>query len=152
MSFISFDNLQKVLGEYAEYVSNTAKSNMPSYYELRNKMDFYVQIDDKFYSVEFKAPEYWKWANYGRKPGKMPPINAIEQWINVRGITPKSKNGLPVSEKSLAFLIARKIGRDGTEGSHFLEPAVENAYNTFENQISIAVTKDLVNALKNMKF
>jgi len=47
----------------------------------------------------------------GREPGKFPPINAIEKWINDKGIQPK--DNIPIS--SLAFLIARKIAREGTE-------------------------------------
>lgn len=46
----------------------------------------------------------------GREPGKFPPIKAIEKWISDKGITP---TGITVS--SLAFLIARKIAREGTE-------------------------------------
>lgn len=155
MEFISynvFNNLQKVLSDYADFLNDSTKNNMPQNYELKNKMNFYVQVDDNCYSVEFKAPEYWKWANYGRGPGKMPPINAIEQWIKVKGITPKTYNGIPTSEKSLAFLIARKIGREGTKGSHFLEPSLDNAWANFESKIIDAVTEDIVDALKNMKF
>lgn len=46
----------------------------------------------------------------GRKPGKFPPIKMIEKWIYDKGITP---NG--ISYSSLAFLIARKIAKEGTE-------------------------------------
>ena len=49
---------------------------------------------------------------FGRKPGKFPPIKAIEQWIKDKGIKPIEDN-LKVS--SLAFLIARKIADDGTK-------------------------------------
>ena len=43
---------------------------------------------------------------FGRRPGKFPPVKAIEQWIIDKGIQPMDDN-LKVS--SLAFLIARKI-------------------------------------------
>lgn len=45
----------------------------------------------------------------GRGPGKMPPTGPILEWINERNITPND-----ISPKSLAFLIARKIGLEGT--------------------------------------
>lgn len=45
----------------------------------------------------------------GRGPGKMPPSDSIETWLQQRGIVP-----LDISQKSLAFLIARKIGREGS--------------------------------------
>lgn len=46
----------------------------------------------------------------GRGPGKFPPIAAIEKWIEDKGITP-----VDISVSSLAFLIARKIAREGTQ-------------------------------------
>lgn len=46
----------------------------------------------------------------GRPSGKFPPISAIKQWIEDKNITPFDK----ISISSLAFLIARKIAREGT--------------------------------------
>lgn len=46
---------------------------------------------------------------HGRRPGKMPPVQTILQWVEQRGINPPD-----ISQKSLAFLIARKIGREGS--------------------------------------
>ena len=47
----------------------------------------------------------------GRKLGKAPPSEAIEQWIKEKGIASRLEKGMSVS--SLAFLIARKIAREG---------------------------------------
>jgi len=44
----------------------------------------------------------------GRRAGGFPPISSIEQWIRDKGITP-----IEISISSLAFLIARKIAREG---------------------------------------
>jgi hypothetical protein len=46
----------------------------------------------------------------GRKPGKMPPVEPIQMWMQQRGINPPD-----ISQESLAFLIARRIGREGTK-------------------------------------
>ena len=46
----------------------------------------------------------------GRAKGKFPPIAAIRQWIEDKGIIPFDD----ISISSLAFLIARKIAREGT--------------------------------------
>lgn len=48
---------------------------------------------------------------YGRKPGKQPPSEAIEQWLIAKGIAARLEKDISVS--SLAYLIARKIGREG---------------------------------------
>lgn len=47
----------------------------------------------------------------GRKPGTPPPSHAIEQWIVAKGIATRLQNDIDIS--SLAFIIARKIGREG---------------------------------------
>ena len=47
----------------------------------------------------------------GRKPGTPPPSDAIEQWIKDKGIAKKMEKD--INTGTLAWLIARKIGRDG---------------------------------------
>lgn len=47
----------------------------------------------------------------GRTGGKMPPVAAIEKWLVQKGIAPIEKK---LSISSLAFLIARKIAKEGT--------------------------------------
>jgi len=47
----------------------------------------------------------------GRAPGTPPPSEAIEQWIKQKGIATRLEKNMTIS--SLAFLIARKIGREG---------------------------------------
>lgn len=74
----------------------------------------------------------WRFANYGRKKGKRPPIKSIEDWITAKGIpvrTSRSQPGQSVLDmrRSMAFAIARKIGSRGTikrfqyKGSKFVE-------------------------------
>lgn len=52
--------------------------------------------------------DYIYYLEKGRKSGKAPPRKAIEQWIVDKGIISD------ISTKSLAFLIQRKIAREGT--------------------------------------
>lgn len=47
----------------------------------------------------------------GRESGKFPPVASIIQWIKDKNITPFDK----ISISSLAFLIARKIAKEGTK-------------------------------------
>lgn len=47
----------------------------------------------------------------GRKEGKFPPLVDIEQWIKDKGIAARIEGQISIS--SLAFLIARKIAREG---------------------------------------
>ena len=47
----------------------------------------------------------------GRPPGKQPPSEAILQWILAKGIAAKAETEITLS--SLAYIIARKIAREG---------------------------------------
>lgn len=47
----------------------------------------------------------------GRKPGKMPPVKAIEPWARRHGINP--------------YMLARSIGRKGTKPHPFVAPSLD---------------------------
>jgi len=57
----------------------------------------------------FSTMKYFTVLETGRKPGKRPPISVIEQWIKDKPIVTDG-----ISTRSLAFLIARKIGEEGS--------------------------------------
>lgn len=50
---------------------------------------------------------YAPFVEYGRKPGKQPPVTAILQWLAIKGGT---------ADRGTAFVIARAIGRRGIVG------------------------------------
>lgn len=60
-------------------------------------------------SGELSGNHYWYYLVNGRRPGKQPPIDSILGWLEKKGIT------ADIPMRSLAFLIARKIGRMGTD-------------------------------------
>jgi hypothetical protein len=60
-------------------------------------------------TLTFYAANYWPYADAGREPVRFPPISAIMQWIEDKGI---QSTEIPL--KSQAFLIARKIALTGT--------------------------------------
>lgn len=62
-------------------------------------------------TAQLWGEDYAQQLETGRKPGKFPPINAIEQWIKDKGIENQIQGQISIS--SLAFLIARKIAQSG---------------------------------------
>jgi len=64
---------------------------------------------------------YGEVVEVGRKPGTWPPRGPIELWV-IR------KLGIPAGEesRSVAFLIARKIGTKGTDGAFMMKRGFEN--------------------------
>ena len=124
-----------------------------TYYELKDKIKFVMNVNGNFYEIEFNAPSYWKYANDGRPPGKMPPVKVIDgkkksviaDWVKRRNITPYAlKNGKLPTTDQLAFMIAKKIGRDGTVGIHFLEKSIDEQKSYWDDRISEAISNDII--------
>lgn len=58
---------------------------------------------------------------YGRRPGGMPPREAIIEWMEDRGIIARGERNTKVS--ALSYAIAKKIGQDGIDPRFILEKA-----------------------------
>lgn len=93
---------------------------------------------------------YIHFQKVGRKPGGFPPIEAIRQWIKDKGIVPEN-----ISEKSLAFLIARKIAKSGTDIFQKKRPGldvtqkIEQFRQDLVKGIIQAQKQEMVNDMKN---
>ena len=62
---------------------------------------------------------YGFYVEFGRQPGKMPPVRFIEGWV-------RRKLGLKGKEsKGVAFMIAKGIAQRGTKAQPFLRPSFE---------------------------
>lgn len=76
----------------------------------------------------------------GRGEGlKAPPSDVIEKWIRDRGIVGEQDNGKPMPIKVLAFLIGRKIARDGIKPTNI----IDNVFNkkSYKELIKRRLTK-----------
>ena len=67
--------------------------------------------------ARLEANENWKWMGNGRGPGRMPPVNKIQAWVDARGLT--------IS----AWAVARKIAKEGSKDYRQKNP------NIFEQSI-----------------
>ena len=70
-------------------------------------------VNGDIYTVSLNLPEYYKYIESGRRPGKFPPINKIKEWMRVKPILPTPINGKLPTENQLAFLIGRSIAQNG---------------------------------------
>lgn len=103
-----------------------------------------IDINDTTFQVSFELADYWKYVEYGRRPGKMPPIDAIEQWVKIKPVVPNAINGRVPDTRQLAFLIARKIGREGIEPKNYLRNTM---YSEEVNIIIEALRRTLINQI-----
>ena len=93
-----------------------------------------IVINDTSFKVIFNLEDYWRWVEYGRGPGKMPPITAIENWIRVKPIIPDNRTGKVPDTRQLAILISQKIATYGTPAYYPLH-LTQTSYET-DNIIS----------------
>lgn len=103
-------------------------------------------------SLKVYAQGYIYQLEHGRKPGRKPPLDAIKDWIKVKGIIPKpNERGKAISVNSLAFLIQRKIGAKGTliyqQGGSDLLASVLNQ--NFISGVRDKLVFSLVNQIKS---
>lgn len=153
-STLSFDNLQIALDSFINDFIQTYKSLLirddkkASGNLISSLKPVTIQFKNNKYEADISIASYWKYVEYGRRPGKFPPINKILNWIKVKPVIPRPMNGLkPPTEPQLAFLIARKIARDGIKAGNQFKEALDMTWNRHYNDISNAITEDLNQAI-----
>lgn len=72
----------------------------------------------------FNPTAYGMPVELGRRPGKQPPSSALELWVRRKLDIPENR------VKSVAFLVARKIGRKGTTAVEMFKKAFEEGRST----------------------
>ena len=97
---------QAILKNFAEEVISDIRAKIPNV-TGESAASLGYRIDAQGLTI-FSSKKYFTVLETGRKPGKRPPIDVIEQWVRQKPITSD------ISPRSLAFLIARKIGEEGS--------------------------------------
>lgn len=120
---------------------------------LSNSIKYEIQFDGRIYEVNLLLEKYWKWLEYGRKPGKQPPIAPVEDWIKVKRIIPRSINGKVPTTKQLAFAISKSIGEHGTPAYKPLKKAMDSPEFTsivqsIQNTIINEINKEIKDVIK----
>ena len=145
-----FPKVAEVLERYGkefieQYKLNLIASGRPASGKImRPENLFYkVNLGTNIYAVDISLLDYWKYIEEGTRP-HWPPVSAIREWITVKPVIPRPfENGKLPTEDQLAFLIARKISRVGTEGINDFQRANDEIFARMEMSIAEAVTEDL---------
>ena len=119
-------NLTKLKKNSSKKLYNSLKGEyklMANSFSLYFSMEDYGTFQDK--GVNGKRSVYTTAYKFGTK---MPPPKALDKWIVRKGLAPKDKQGKFISRKSLQFLIARSIYRNGIKPSLFFTKPFEAAY------------------------
>jgi len=89
-----------------------------------------AKFDGEKAVVEIYAEDYFRYVEFGRKPGKFPPLEAIKQWTRIKGIG-----------EEFAFPIARKIATQGIQPLNILNDVIDKATEEFRPKYERALEK-----------
>lgn len=154
---IKYDHLREVLERYAvelrnEYQDNLIRSDRIASGDLLNTVEYEVKDKNGTYTVSLRLQDYWKWVESGRPPtekgGNGDLRTAILEWIKIKPVLPHpDKDGKLPTPQQLAYLISRKIHKEGYEGTQDLRKATESVWDRFVYEIYEAIDKDWDSAL-----
>ncbi len=126
------ENPIKIIGvtEVCNYIADIYRKKMDAA-DYNKQGELYnfkwtTEWNGNLFELAFLLPDYWQYAEYGRRPGKMPPVNKILKWIEFKHLVPRSNNGRIPTTKQLAFAISKHIALHGTEGKHLLEKTLDD--------------------------
>lgn len=148
---------------------------------LRQSITFNVKFkSDTEITFKLELDEYYKFVDEGRKAGKRPykkgvPFDQqpIFKWIVQKGLAVHStrhgdltkagsgkrlnksrttlRSMIETQRKSMAFLIARKIGKYGTKGTGFYKEVVNDSlFDDLREKLSQGFVKDVLIELKEL--
>lgn len=149
-----FENLIECL-EYwgeriaAEYKDTLQREGINASHKLSDSVKCLpVDVNGNIYEVSLQLEEYWKAIEDGRAPtknsGNGELRRAILEWIRVKPVIPRPmENGKLPTEEQLAFLISRKIHREGYKGRQPLQRTIDELRDDILADIKEAVEKDL---------
>ena len=167
------DNLQRFLNSFANQVVTDAKADLQKAKgstELGNSIRSTVDVTPDGFSVKFYMDDYGTFLDKGVSGNKKnrtflnykgesesspykyttkgPPIDILSKWIKKKGIKPKgfgrgrSKNtGQYVS--AFAYLISRKIKREGIKSISFFQKPLGVGYSNLQNNLLKLLTLDI---------
>ena len=142
---LTMPHVEAVLHEYAETVRDLYKEKLVeadrlASEDLYNSVEAQVVVNGTEYLVQVRALDYWKYVEWDTKP-HWPPVQSLLRWIRVKPVLPRSGGSVPRPEQ-LAYLIGRKIAREGTKGSHDLALASTETNRRFRDDINEALAQD----------
>tara|TARA_R110001606_G_scaffold11558_3_gene50102 strand:- start:2186 stop:2719 length:534 start_codon:yes stop_codon:yes gene_type:complete len=171
-------NVERYLNSFGKQVVNRAKANLGKAKggstNLATTIKFEVKPDADGFVVKFYMADYGtfldkgvsgnkkkqSYKNYENKTEsspysyttKQPPPNILSKWIKKKGIKGRDKkSGRFISNLSLAFLIGRKIKRDGIKSLSFFQKPLGLGMKQFGKDLLGAISTDITDKLSTIK-
>ena len=172
------DNIERYLNSFGKYIVKPSRTNLTKAKknvnkDLYNSLKFSVQKDADGFTVNFYMANYGTFVDKGVSGNKkkqsytdyegktktspysyttkQPPSGVLDKWVVRKGIAPRDEGGRFIKRKSLVFLIARKIKRDGIKGISFFQKPLALGLKQFGKDLLSNVKEDIINGLTTVK-
>ena len=163
------DNLQRYLDSFGKQVvkdANGILSSQKGSTALSKSIRFKVEKDSQGFTTKFYMLDYGTFVDKGVSGNKIkrgyintegfaastpysykskqPPANILAKWVAKKGLKGRDKKtGRYISNMSLAFLIARKIKRDGIQGISFFQKPLGIRYGELKTELLNVLKLDI---------
>ena len=171
-------SVEAYLNSFGKQVVNRAKANLGKAKggstKLAATIKFEVKPDTDGFVVNFYMADYGTFLDKGvsgnkkkqsyknyenqtesspyKYTTKQPPPGILAKWISKKGIKGRDKKtGRFISNLSLAFLIGRKIKRDGIKSLSFFQKPLGLGMKQFGKDLLGAITTDITDKLSTIK-
>jgi hypothetical protein len=171
------DNIERYLESFGKQVVNRTKGNIQRAKgggtNLEKSISFEVVEDTDGFTVQFYMADYGtfvdkgvsgtkqkqKYTNYlgevlsspysykNKKGHSQPPSSVLDKWVVKKGIAPRDKKGRFITRKSLTFLIARSIGRNGIKSLSFFQKPLGLGLKQYGADLLENVKEDIIDTL-----
>lgn len=151
------ENLIKAGDEFAKELIGKYRENLQAYeptIRYTGELEDFIIWDTYFsngdLTVELGLAPEWYYVEYGRQPGAFPNLQAIKDWIRDKPVIPRQgRNRLGQFTKiptpnQLAYLIGRKIERDGIEPKFILSQSIEQVAPLFSEKLGQYIAQSLI--------
>lgn len=97
---LAFPNLEKAINNFISDFINTYKgllirdNKKATGNLIRSIKPIEIEFSNNKMSGSISLASYWKYVEYGRRPGKFPPPNKILDWIKIKPVIPRPVNGI----------------------------------------------------------
>ena len=168
------DNIERYLNSFGKQVVAQSKTTLNfkkgGDTKLENSIRFEVVSDADGFVVNFYMADYGDFVDKGvsgnkkkqkykdykgnvvtspyRYKSKQPPPSILAKWISKKGIKGRDKkSGRFISNLSLAFIIGRKIKRDGIRGLSSFQKPLGLGLKQFGSELLGNVKQDIIDTL-----
>jgi hypothetical protein len=173
---VDTDNIERYLNSFGKQVVNRSKGNLQKAGKggkLEESIRFEVITSEDGFTVQFFMSSYGQYVDKGvsgtqkkrtfkdykskvikspfsyknSKGHSQPPSKALDGWAVKKGIAPRDAKGRFIKRKTLTFLIARSIGRNGIQGISFFQKPLGLGLKQFGKELLKNVKEDIIDTL-----